>query len=436
VNQRGWFLGGLAFVLMLAAMITLRGELAALALPPLAYLAAAVFGRPERPHIKVERSLSAGHVAYQKSLTVRVWIENQGEDLDEVYLRDDLGDLLPSAGQAAWLLALPAGIRIEREYTLSTGRGEINLTSLHMLASDHTGLLPQYALLPAPGRMLIFPRVNLLRRIPIRPPKTRGFAGSIPSRMPGSGVDFYGVREYQPGDPPRRINWRVSARSLDDLFTNEFEQERNADVGLILDARLPVYGPAANNKTGELFEASVQAAAALAKAFLDDGNRLSLLVYGESMGRVFPGYGKLQMDRILRTLARAQPGFNYALESLKYLPTRLFPAGSQLVIVSPLSPNDIHFFRRLRSQGYSLLLIVPDPLGYEAGDFPPSTEKAYALRLARIQRRLLLRALDGLSVQVVDWNIAQSLDKTLGRAMLRTRLLRRATFTHRIGMIL
>ena len=56
-------------------------------------------------------------------------------------------------------------------------------------------------------------------------------------------MSFWGVREYQMGDSLRHINWKIAARRMiaarqaQELFTNEFEQERIADVGLILDAR-------------------------------------------------------------------------------------------------------------------------------------------------------------------------------------------------------
>ena len=149
-------------------------------------------------------------------------------------------------------------------------------------------------------------------------------------------MNFFGVREYQVGDPLRWINWRVVARHTEFLFTNVFEQERIADVGLILDARQQndVLSP-----DGPLFDHAVRATASLAEVFLGAGNRVGLLIYGSGMTRTFPGYGKVQRDRIMRALARAKTGFNYALESLEYLPTRFFPARSQIVMISPLLPR-------------------------------------------------------------------------------------------------
>ncbi len=52
------------------------------------------------------------------------------------------------------------------------------------------------------------------------------------------GTEFFGVREYHPGDPPHSINWRASARSMEALYSNEYQQERVADVGIVVDGRL------------------------------------------------------------------------------------------------------------------------------------------------------------------------------------------------------
>ena len=77
------------------------------------------------------------------------------------------------------------------------------------------------------------------------------------------------------------------------------------------------------------------------EALLNDGNRVGLLIYGFGMERTFRGYGKVQQERIMYALGQARTGHNFALESLGYLPTRFFPAGSQIVMVSPLLRTDV-----------------------------------------------------------------------------------------------
>ncbi len=178
-------------------------------------------------------------------------------------------------------------------------------------------------------------------------------------------------------------------------------------------------------KGQKIFEHSVQATAALAETFLADGHRVSLLTYGYGMLRVYPGYGKVQRELILRVLAEVEPGSNFALESLNYLPTRLFPARSQLVMVSPLGPEDTPGFARLRKEGYDVLLVSPDPVRFEARLLEDTPSLQTALRLARLERGLLLHRLNRLGVLVVDWPVDQSLDLTLQAVLGRQRLFHR-----------
>jgi uncharacterized protein (DUF58 family) len=257
--------------------------------------------------------------------------------------------------------------------------------------------------------------VSQVRRIPIRPLRTRGFAGPIPSRQSGSGTDFLGVRGYEPGDPPRRINWRLSARHPRDLFTNEFEQDRIADVGLILDARERT-DITANGSA--LFEHTVEATAALADVLLADGNRVGLLIYGRGLERTFPGYGKHQRLRILRALAQAQVGDSLVFDSMDYLPTRFFPAKSQLVVISPLCEDDPPVLSRLRSRGYEILVVSPNPVAFESDLLPPSPSVELARRIADVERGLWLRQLQRVGIPVIDWRVGTPL-ATAVRAGLR-----------------
>ena len=60
-------------------------------------------------------------------------------------------------------------------------------------------------------------------------------AGQYQSVFKGRGMDFVDVREYQPGDDIRVIDWNVSAR-MDSLFVKQFVEERELTVFLLVDA--------------------------------------------------------------------------------------------------------------------------------------------------------------------------------------------------------
>ncbi len=405
------FLGSLIFGLIIFGLISLNGILIALALPLLFYLGAAVFFGPEKPDLLMTRTLSRDSTTRAQPVEVHVALTNQGHQIEEILVEDILPKGLAAVeGDTKILTSLAPGEIFQFDYKVQGKRGIYDFGPMAVTVSDPLGITYKKSVISAEQRLLIFPDYQKLRPLSIHPPRTRDYPGPIRSRQGGAGVDFYGVREYQMGDPIRWINWKVSARHSGTLFTNEFEKERIADVGIIVDARQQSDIQRADDT---LFDYSVYAAASMADAFLTAGNRVGLLVYGRGMERTFPGYGKVQRERILQSLAYARTGVNFALESLELLPTRFFPSRSQIVMISPLNPDDYGVLVRLRASGYDLILVSPDPISYEMAKYKPGNLVDTARRLATIERALLIRRMQRVGIQVVNWDVNTSLDKAL-----------------------
>jgi uncharacterized protein (DUF58 family) len=161
----------------------------------------------------------------------------------------------------------------------------------------------------------------------------------------------------------------------------------------------------------------------LAETFLDAGNRVGLLIYGRGREGVFPGYGRMQRERILRALGRTAAGHNYALESLNRLPTRFFPARSQIIFIGPLTgSDDVAVLTRLRAHGYAVMAVSPDPVDFELralGSHMNQPSVQYANRLSQVERRLALLSLRRVGVRIVDWRVNQPLDHALAASTLR-----------------
>jgi uncharacterized protein (DUF58 family) len=176
-----------------------------------------------------------------------------------------------------------------------------------------------------------------------------------------------------------------------------------------------------------LFEHSVVAAGTLAEAFLAQGNRVGLLIYSQYLQWTLPGYGKLQRERILHALSGAATGVSQIFDGLQYLPTRVFPAESQIVLVSPLVEDDYSTLIQLRARGYQILLVVPDPVSFEQAHLS-GTARRYAApdielaaRVVRMERDLMLGRLQRAGLQVVHWNVAQPFDQAMRSASVRRR---------------
>ncbi|MBN1810419.1 MAG: DUF58 domain-containing protein [Anaerolineae bacterium] len=390
----------------------------ALAIPLVILLGAAFLWGPVTPRLKITRSLGAESVSPGTPVVVTLSAINEGPALEEVTIEDTVPPALEVIhGESSVLASLPTGGVVEIAYTVRGKRGAFEFRDARVTASEHLGVFRRRVTLPVPGRLFILPEVSKMRQVAIRPLRTRAYAGPVPARQGGSGVAFYGVREYQSGDPLRWINWRMSARHSHELFTNEFEQERVADVGLILDARRR---SDVRGWGGMLFEHAVAATASLALSFLNDGNRVGLLVYGGFLDWTFPGYGKLQRKCILEALAKVETGDSLVFESFDYLPTRLFPAKSQLVLVSPLCAGDLPMLVRLCARGYQLLVVSPDPVSFEARALKTQPGVELAARIAHLERALLLRKLRRAGIQVVDWQVDRPIDRVVHASLGRT----------------
>jgi uncharacterized protein (DUF58 family) len=418
-NRRTLLIAVLTYVLVLTGLMALDGALIALALPLVLYLATTVqFGLP-KIQIRVNRTLSSNYLLPGKPATVTLKIENQGANLEEIVISDIVPPGLEVEGNTSVLLSLPSHATYSLSYQIKgSSRGTYQFSTVHCLAREAFGMIRREARLQIPARLSILPEVWNLRPIEIRPRRTRGFAGPIPSGKPGSGINFYGVREYHTGDPRRWINWRISARYPNKLYSNEFEQERIADVGLILDARQRTNIKGSDQS---LFEHAIRATAALASSFLKEGNRVGLLIYGRGLERTHPGYGKHQRQSIMQALAHAQVGDSLVFDNLDFLPTRFFPSESQIVLISPLCQDDPPVLTRIRARGYGVLVISPDPVDFEARIIGQRDNPmiATAHRLAELERGLWLKALKRVGIRVVDWKVANPLDNAIQHTLSR-----------------
>ncbi|MCB0222057.1 MAG: DUF58 domain-containing protein [Anaerolineae bacterium] len=392
------------YAFLAAGLITRNGAFLALAVPVIVYLGVALLFAPAAPQLRVSRTLSHDRATPEQPVTVTVTVTNDGASLPELMLVDAVSPTLHIIEGAAGLLTtLDSGESVEFNYQVLGKRGLYRFSAVSATVSDQFGLFSSQVDLSAPAQFFVLPELVKLRRAAIRPRRVGLYSGQIPARQGGPGVEFFGVREYQPGDPVRWINSRATARYPQTLFVNEFEQERMVDVGIVVDARRQSDVQVGSES---LFEYSIQAAAALAETFLGGGNRVGLLLYGRSINWTFPGYGKVQQERIMRSLAQAEQGVGEVFEGLEHLPTWLFPLHSQIVLISPLLPGDAEELIKLRARGYRVLVISPNPIDFERQTLPDSSQVALAVRIAQAERDLLFRKLRHAQIRVVDWPVA------------------------------
>jgi len=126
------------------------------------------------------------------------------------------------------------------------------------------------------------------------------YAGRMPAMRRGAGHDLFSMRDYQPQDDLRHIDWKATARSRR-LTVREFTSEDEKRITIVLDTRLPRIG---GGDFAERFERGVVQAASLLKHFIDERAEVRL-VLGEDVGPF--GSGTEQLYRCLRRLALVMP---------------------------------------------------------------------------------------------------------------------------------
>jgi uncharacterized protein (DUF58 family) len=405
------------FGLLLGALLVHQGAMAWMTLPFWAYLAMGVALAPAKGQISLHavRSAELRRDQGKAMVDVIVTVSNQGVAIDHLSLSDPVQPGMHLLkGQLQHAAALRSGEETKFTYTFATERGSYGWKDLRAVASGALGLIETDLKVPAGAEIQVTPQLNRYRLFPLRAQRTLPSTGSIPARRGGSGTNFWGIREYHPGDPLRRLDWRLTARHPRQFFTKEFEQEAIADVGLIVDARgkTNVW----QGKTG-LFEHSARAAASLAEVFLRQGNRVSLLIWSEPMVTVFPGNGKVQLNRILRSLARCSPAPDGGLDDLHFVPVQMFPSHSLILVLSPLAANDWQLFPRLKAYGYQVLLICPDPFDYAPSMLLGDQTARLGGRLARLEHRVELSNVARLWIPVIDWPVGQPLSPLVRQAL-------------------
>jgi uncharacterized protein (DUF58 family) len=94
-----------------------------------------------------------------------------------------------------------------------TRRGEVTFDRLRAWSTFPFGIAKKSVTFSQPQQAIVRPMIPPLRRDLLTPVVGRGQAGYSSSELSGAGEEFYGLREYKPGDSPRLIAWKASART-------------------------------------------------------------------------------------------------------------------------------------------------------------------------------------------------------------------------------
>jgi uncharacterized protein (DUF58 family) len=265
----------------------------------------------------------------------------------------------------------------------------------------------------AVGEVVVYPAAGVLARA-VAPHELAAPLGEHPSRAVGSGVEFAGIRPYQPGDRRRDVDWRTSARH-GGLFVRQYAAERAFDLVLVLDTTADAGEPGSST-----LDLTVRAATGLAQTYLRAHDRVGLVTFGGPLRWMAPATGTRQLFRVCEAVMAVRPDRAEAAAGaveygLEHLPRRMLPHRAFVAVVTPLlDDRPLDAVRLLVERGFSPLVVDVLTTGPAV---TPGSPAALAARAWRMHREALTRELEALGVPVLPWDGAGDLTGALRHAM-------------------
>jgi uncharacterized protein (DUF58 family) len=323
------------------------------------------------------------------------------------------------AGHTHAAFSLTAGQTVQWCYTLRcVRRSRFTLGHLYVRLHGRTGYLLRELRHDTPQPCTVYPHLVPLRRA-VRPPHTQVYVGHYVSPAQGEGIEFGTIRPFAPGDQIKRLNWRASLR-LHDLYVNEYHQERNADVVLMLDTLANVGSPALNT-----LDLSVRAAASLAWASVRRKDRVGLICYGGAFRWLKPGVGRAHFQTLLDQLLEANVIFSYVARDLALVPKRVLPPQALVIAISPLvDERFLHAVQDLQARAFTVLLLAVSPVEVTRAVVPSSAVNDLACRLWALERAAQLETLRQQGFTVLEWSPEMPLELVFA-ALTQRRHMRR-----------
>src|SRR6188474_13126 len=173
-----------------------------------------------------------------------------------------------------------------------------------------------------------------IRQIELRTNRivTETLAGAYHSVFKGQGMNFDEVREYQPGDDVRAIDWNVTAR-MNHPFIKKFVEERELTLMLVVDVSgSGLFGSRSQSKR----ELATEIASVLAFSAIRNNDKVGLILFSDEVEKFIPPRkGRRHVLRVIREVLFFEPlrrgtSLSKALEFLG----RVTPHRSIAVVIS------------------------------------------------------------------------------------------------------
>ncbi len=180
-------------------------------------------------------------------------------------------------------------------------------------------------------------------------------AGQYHSVFKGRGMDFDEVREYQPGDEVRRIDWNVTART-GITHIKKYVEEREMTVMLLVDA-------SGSGTTGSVEqskrELAAELAAVLAFSAIRNNDKVGALLFTDGAEKYLrPGKGRLHVLRLIRDVLMYQPVKQGTdLTTALYHVNKALPRRAVIFVISDFMDENFERALKVTSQKHDVIAV-------------------------------------------------------------------------------
>ena len=255
-----------------------------------------------RARLAAERRIPA-RLGLGKAVDVVLAVESASRHAVAFEIADDLDDGFEGAPARERCVVLPGATAEVRYRALPVRRGRRVLGPLHLRAEGPLGLAWTAWKVEAPDEVAVYPgggNISTYERL-VLAGRTRA-VGIQPQRALGAGAEFSQLRDYRPGDDPKHMDWKSSARRRR-LTWRDREPERQQEVLLLLDTGRAM---TARWRHAERLEVSLEAAALLAWVVASSHDKVGVVTFSSRVHQVLPpGGGVSAVGRVREVLLDA-----------------------------------------------------------------------------------------------------------------------------------
>lgn len=263
-------------------------------------------------------------------------------------------------------VSLAPGERVTLSYVLNCSqRGYYHLGPLQLRTGDFFGVAPECQVDLTSDPFIVYPRIIPLRRLPL--PSQLPF-GSIAERRRifQDPSRYFGLRDYQPSDSQRQINWKSSART-DQLQVKRFQPAIALDTMIFLDLNSQAYNVRSVTTASEM---GIVIAASFAAHLIEQRQQVGLTLLAKDavtdfvgLQTIRPSHGREHLMHVLEVLARADLAVTPALASLLPPASANLSWGSTAIVITPGNDSELlPALLQLQRQGLALLVVVTDAM--------------------------------------------------------------------------